>query len=115
VTKLNLTRSDYSKYYSRPANMLERRVTDNTLTTLLDFGNLSLDNTYNRIQQLEQANHPTEKIHTDLTLRNDITNRIINESDNTSLTTVIESVHDYTDSIQEGDVVAAEHQSHLSW
>ena len=59
ATALNITQAQYDTYYSRQTQMLQPRIISNTLQTLLDFGNLSIANDYNRIEHLQQYNNPT--------------------------------------------------------
>jgi hypothetical protein len=61
ATKLNITQAQYDEYYGRQTQMLTRLPTANILNNLLDFGTLSLENTYtyNRAQQLQELDNPT--------------------------------------------------------
>jgi hypothetical protein len=62
ATKFNITQAQLDKYYSRQANMLKPRPVANTLKVLVDFNTLSEANTYNRVDQLQQLEHPTANL-----------------------------------------------------
>jgi hypothetical protein len=59
ATSLDITSEQFAKFYSERLRLLQPRPRADTMTTLLDFAQLHLDNVYNREEQLRHFSQGT--------------------------------------------------------